>query len=157
MIRIPNYFISKNHVVVKEQNLKIICDGNDEKYHSNEFEYDYIKNALTIAKITAQKKLISDNVKESAACFKVAQNTYFIVYVNSQKENNPYFALYDTKTKEYYQTSNISNFNCFRKEIIIRDLRLRLEQSLSKQNLILPDLYEKMSKIADDYDNELEL
>lgn len=156
MIKIPDYFLSKDYVIAKEQNLKLICDGNDFKYHSNEAEYDYIKNALTVAKTLIKQEIKQKNITEGAACYRLVKGKYLIIYANINKNNNPYFALYDSNLQEYSQVGNIVDFTCFRKKNAIQDLEIRITQSIGKNNLLLPGLLNKMSEIADEYDNEIE-
>ena len=46
MIKKWKKMIVPDKLVVKQQNFSIICKGNDIKYHSNQYEYDYIKKCV---------------------------------------------------------------------------------------------------------------
>lgn len=151
--------IVPDKLIVKQQNFSIICKGNDIKYHSNQYEYDYIKNALDFAtKILKQQINKNPNYQENAACFLIKENIFLIMYINKKNKKNPYFAIYNTKTKKYSIKANVEDFESFRnhtKSYFL--LQNRIEKTLFMERELFPGLLEYMSNLADDYDNEIEL
>jgi len=94
--------IVPDKIVVKQQNFSVVCPGNDAVYHSNRYEYDYIKNTLDVAtKILCNEMQKNKNYTENSCGFRLKSGVYFIMYVNKKNKHNPYFAIYRTKTQSY--------------------------------------------------------
>lgn len=158
MIKKWKKMIVPDKLVVKQQNFSIICKGNDIKYHSNQYEYDYIKNALDFAtKILKQQMNKKIDFIEHGCCFRLKKGYYFVMYINYKNKNNPYFAVYNMDSKTYSTKENVELFQIFKHSEYLQGLQERIENTLFQNELLLPGLLENMSMIADKYDNEIEL
>ena len=144
-------------IIAKEQNFSVICKGNDKIYHSSSHEYDYLKNALDISTGILKKAMKDSQFKgQHAVCFKLLTKVYFIAYIEKGRPNNPYFAVFRQDTQSYSQTESIEIFQIFKEKDAIDLLKLRIEGCIFCDQMLFPNLLDEMSKIADEYDKELD-
>jgi len=153
-----NEDVLEPHVVDRVQNLSIICDGDDEKYHSDTHIYDYVVGM--VKKIYSEAQKATSNpmfTSEHIAGIFLGDNTYLLCYLNKQRKNNPYLFLYDNAQEQARNTVHVKELNMLKDPHIKKCISYRISNTLFSPNTFQTALKELECKSLEyDLDKMLE-